>query len=107
MTEKPPYPSDGIHVLVDTANARVIEVTLGPGQSVPTHKHTHAEELCYCLTGSLSVESQGHPRQTLKPGESCRIPGDQVHQVINPGPAPCKLLLVHRGGGFDFIPSDA
>ena len=105
MTHKPHLTNDGYQVLVDVAAARITEVTVAPGQLVSAHTHSQAEELCYCITGVLTVEIQNQPHQTLPPGARCRIPTAVPHRLMNHGPLPCKFLLVHRGGPFDFIPS--
>ncbi len=104
MTNEPHFTNSEYHILVDTDDVRITEITVAPGQLVSAHMHSQAQELCYCITGAVTVEIQGRPQHTLQPGESCRIPAAWPHCLKNQGPLPCKFLLVHQGGAFDFIP---
>jgi quercetin dioxygenase-like cupin family protein len=106
MANEPHLTTDGYLVLVDTDTARITEITVAPGQHVSAHAHSQAQELCYCISGVVTVEIQGRPQNALPPGACCSIPAAVPHRLLNSGPAPCKFLLVHRGGAFDFIPSN-
>lgn len=105
MSQAPRYANEGYDILVATAEVRVTEITVAAGQPVPAHKHSHAQELCYCVAGELTVEIAGHPPTALHPGQRCIIAVEVVHRLINRGTEPCKFLLIHCGGAFDFITS--
>lgn len=58
-------------------------------------RHTHpAEVFAQVLEGTLTLEVEGQPTATLKPGETFFIGAGKVHEGINQGSAPVKLLAV-------------
>ncbi len=91
-------------LLVDTADARVAEFSLPPGQAGERHYHSNVSEYCYCLEGILSITLEGGPCKTLSQGERQFIPAGIPHQVANTGTIPCRYLVVQGDGAFDFIP---
>lgn len=101
-----PYQSQLIEVICETPDVRVAEITLPPRSDTPVHQHTEAEEICYCLLGELTCEVAGQTT-FLKPGERMRFASGQDHQLRNNGDVVCRFLLVHGGGRFDFLASDA
>ena len=57
-------------------------------------KHKHPGALKgYILEGEMDVELEGHPTQSLKPGDPLLIPAGQVHEGINKGKVPIKALV--------------
>lgn len=90
-------------MLVDTADARVAEFSLPPGQAGERHYHSKVSEYCYCLEGILSVTLEGGPCKTLSQGERQLIPAGVPHQVANNEAIPCRYLVVQGVGAFDFI----
>ena len=69
------------------------QVEIAPGGR--EGKHTHpAEVLAYVLEGTATLEVEGQPTQTLGPGSSFFIPAGKVHEGINNGTSPVKLVAV-------------
>lgn len=95
---------DKPQLLIDTADVRVAEFSLPPGQAGERHYHSNVSEYCYCLEGILSVTLEGGPRKTLSRGERQLIPAGVPHQVTNTGEVSCRYLVVQGIGAFDFIP---
>jgi len=90
-------------LLVDTADVRVAEFLLSPGQAGDCHYHSNVSEYCYCLEGVLSVTLESGPCKTLSQGERQLIPAGVPHQVANTGETSCRYLVVRGVGAFDFI----
>jgi quercetin dioxygenase-like cupin family protein len=99
---KTPYQAQHIEMICDTLDGRVAEITLSPMSDTPPHQHTKAEETCYCLEGELTCEVGGQAT-VLKPGERMRFAAGRDHCLRNRTDAPCRFLLVHGGGHFDFV----
>ncbi len=68
-----------------------VEIPAGVGEG----RHTHpAEVFGYVLEGTVTLEVDGKPTLTLKPGEIFYLAPLQVHQVVNKGTTPVKLSAV-------------
>jgi quercetin dioxygenase-like cupin family protein len=68
-------------------------VELPPGAT--EGKHTHpAEVFAFVQEGSLTLEIEGKPTETLKAGDHFYVAPGQVHQGTNNGSAPVKLVVV-------------
>jgi quercetin dioxygenase-like cupin family protein len=101
----PPYQPQAVELIVDTPDVRVAEITLAPGTDTPPHEHTEVEEVCYCLEGELTCEAEGEPPVVLRPGEKKRFAAGLDHRLSNEGEVPCRFLLVHGVGPFNFVPT--
>ena len=56
-------------------------------------RHTHAATLVgQVLEGELTLEQEGLPTRTLKPGDSVIVKPGQVHEGINKSKAPIRIL---------------
>ena len=75
-----------------THEAIMLVVQFAPGAAVPRHRHPGLE-LGYLLEGSVILEHEGRPAQTLKPGDSFSNSG--AHAARNAGAGPAKLLVVY------------
>jgi len=77
----------------------LIEVTIAAGGR--EGKHSHPGTLVgYILDGELTVELDGQPTRTFKAGESMLIEPGRVHEGINKGRMPVKVLatfIVEKG----------
>ncbi len=98
------YTIQEIKTVAETADLRVLEMTLAKGECIPWHYHSHITDTFYCLEGALQIE-------TTKPGETFHVAlGDSLtvrarrpHEVSNPGPGPCRVVLVQGVGSYDFV----
>lgn len=68
-------------------------VELPPGSAEGRHSHP-AEVFAYLMEGTATLEVEGKPNATLKAGDTFYIPPGQIHQGINNGSAPAKLVAV-------------
>jgi quercetin dioxygenase-like cupin family protein len=56
-------------------------------------RHTHPGMLViYVLDGVLALESEGRPRTTYKSGDSFYVESGKVHQGINTGNVPVRIV---------------
>ena len=92
-------------IVAETADLRVLEITLGPGEEVPWHVHSQVDDIFYCLAGALEIYTR-KPEAThaLAPGETCRIPHGRGHRVVNAAPeGNTRFLLVQGPGTYDYV----
>lgn len=97
------YRAQQVEVVCESPDVRVAEITLPPSAKIPSHRHTHTQEICWCLAGQLTCQSPGEPTSVLQAGERKIFPANHEHALLNQGEGPCRFLLVHGVGKFDFI----
>jgi quercetin dioxygenase-like cupin family protein len=94
-------------LIVQTADVRIVEYTLQPGDSHPWHYHTEVTDRVYCLEGLIAVDiRQPSERRVLRPGETSEVAPRTVHHVSNAGDGPSRYLLVQALGKYDYIRAD-
>lgn len=99
------YRAQQVEVVCESPDVRVAEITLSPSANIPPHRHTHTQEICWCLVGQLTCQTPGEPSSVLQAGERKIFPINHEHTLRNDGDVPCRFLLVHGVGKFDFINS--
>jgi quercetin dioxygenase-like cupin family protein len=65
---------------------------IGPNVEVPRHTHPGTEN-SYVMEGSLTLNSDGHPEQTLQAGQGAFMPAEHPHWG-KAGPQGAKILAV-------------
>ncbi len=65
-------------------------VSIDPGAESPAHQHDH-EEVLIILSGQLRA-TMGSEVATLQTGDSCIIPANTLHHVVNQESEPCELI---------------
>jgi quercetin dioxygenase-like cupin family protein len=66
-----------------------VEIAVGGREG----RHTHSGALAvYVQEGQISMETEGKPAVTYKPGETLFIEGGTVHEGVNVGTVPVKAL---------------
>jgi quercetin dioxygenase-like cupin family protein len=97
----------GAKTLVQTADVRIVEYTLRPGDGNPWHYHSEVSDRVYCLEGLIGVSIQQPSKKlVLRPGESYEIAPNTVHYVENAGDGISRYLLIQALGKYDFIRTD-
>lgn len=100
-------PTKAAKTLVQTADVRIVEYTLRPGDGNPWHYHSQVSDRVYCLEGLIGVNiREPSTRLVLRPGESHEIAPNTVHYVDNAGNGTSRYLLIQALGKYDFIKSD-
>jgi quercetin dioxygenase-like cupin family protein len=104
MSQPQPYKVRRIHVVAKSADMLVREYTLDPGEFIPWHHHTKVADYYYVLEGKLMVETRNPPaRQEVGVGQTATVTPPAPHHVSNPGPAPCRFVLIQGVGQYDFV----
>jgi|SRR6476620_2431008 quercetin dioxygenase-like cupin family protein len=86
---------------------RIVEMQIGPTQTIPWHYHSEARDTFYVLSGSIRVRIRMREAQiVLMPGESCAVPAACPHSVENAGATSAVFLILQGIGEHDFVPLD-
>ena len=94
-------------IVAETADLRVIEITLAVDEEVPWHFHHEVEDIFYCLSGGIMVATRGPDQDVpLRPGESFRLAARRPHRVRNTEDRDSRFVLVQGPGTYDFVPVD-
>lgn len=72
-------------------------VEIKPGHSNPRHYHPNCEELVFVLEGECD-HSLGDEVFSLKPGQMLRIPTGAVHNAVNTGNRPVRMVIAYSTG---------
>lgn len=109
MTTTPHYEVDRIEVIFRSSELQVREFDVLAGQQIPWHSHTQITDHCYCLSGTIAVETRDTPASTpqkteLHPGEKCILPPGLQHRITCAHGDLARYLLVQGGGKYDFHP---
>ncbi|GAA4519915.1 MULTISPECIES: cupin domain-containing protein [Nonomuraea] len=75
------------------------EVTIAPGQVVPTHSNGHAEAI-FIVEGTLRLWRPGGSVELSAPGAAYFPPGE-AHSIANIGSEPARFLVAYATGGHD------
>jgi quercetin dioxygenase-like cupin family protein len=99
------YTVEHREMVAETADLRMVVLTLAPGQEVPWHWHSNVVDHFICLEGPMVVETRA-PRETfeLMAGQRCAVPARRAHHVSGKGGGACKFALLQGIGRYDFNP---
>jgi mannose-6-phosphate isomerase-like protein (cupin superfamily) len=84
--------SDGWHLVRATALS-VIEERMPPGAREVLHRHAHARQFFYVLSGTLTMEVEG-ARHLLGARAGLELPPGTAHQAINESDTDVEFLVV-------------
>jgi len=83
---------------------RIVEMQIGPTQTIPWHYHTEARDTFYVLSGNIRVRMRAPAAQVvLAPGESCVVAAGCPHWVENAGATSAVFLILQGIGEHDFV----
>jgi quercetin dioxygenase-like cupin family protein len=78
------------------AGREVVQAMAEIPAGVAAGRHTHpGEEFGYVVEGTVLVEIEGKPAQTLTTGQSFLIPSGAVHNATNKSAAVAKVLATY------------
>lgn len=90
-------------IIAQSADMRVIDQTLAPGECVPWHLHPDSDDYIICLRGELEVREISLERVTvLRPLERYLVPKRQPHTTVNTSAQECQFLIVQGPGRVEF-----
>lgn len=103
--EKRPYEVADREIVAETAELRMVVLTLAQGQEVPWHWHSNVSDHFFCMRGPMVVETRA-PREIfeLNAGDTCVVPAKRAHRVMGKNEGPCKFALLQGVGVYDFNP---
>lgn len=81
--------------LVRDKNLSVIEEFMPPGAAEIRHRHQHAQQFFYILTGEVLMEVNGE-KTLVSAGSGIRILPGIRHQVRNPSSEPVRFLVISQ-----------
>jgi quercetin dioxygenase-like cupin family protein len=74
----------------------VVMLEIAPGGRVGRHLHP-VPNLVYVLEGEITIEADGHPARTYRPGQAFAESVDHWHDGLNRGTTAVKVLVVFAG----------
>ena len=74
--------------------AVVARVELAPGARAGRHTHP-GDEIAYVMEGESTLLIDGEPPRAVKAGESFIVPAGVIHDAVNNGTVPVKLVFVY------------
>jgi len=84
------YPCEGTHEVT------ALLVEMAPGEETGWHRHP-VPLLGYILTGELTVYQATGEKRVVGPGEVSLESVDVIHNGVNEGAAPCKMIVFVAG----------
>src|SRR5271154_649788 len=84
------YPRDG------TPEVTALLVEMAPGEETGWHSHP-VPLLGYLLSGELTVYQATGEKRVVRPGEVSLESVDVIHNGVNEGAAPCKMIVFVAG----------
>jgi quercetin dioxygenase-like cupin family protein len=99
-----PAGGESVQVVMQTADVRVAEYVLQPGDGLDWHHHSEVSDRFYCLDGLISVALRDPPQtMLLRPGEAFTVPPKVVHRAVNAADGVSRYLLIQGVGRYDFV----
>jgi quercetin dioxygenase-like cupin family protein len=90
-------------VVLQTADVRVVEYVLRPGDARSWHYHSAVSDTFYCLEGLIGIETrQPSADVILRPGEKHSVPVKVVHHARNAAAGQSRYLLLQGVGTYDY-----
>ena len=103
-TEQFSYKIQKYERLAAVDGLRVSILTLGAGEEVPWHSHSHIDDDFFCMEGPMQVETrQPGGAKILQLGETFKVPASQPHRVSGLNGRACRFLIVQGTGNYDFV----
>lgn len=95
---------NNVAVIAETADLRVIELTLDPGQCVPWHAHPVNPDIFYPIAGIIDVHEKMPETVTrLAVGDTHTVPAKRAHLVHNPTQQTIRFLNIQGPGAYDYL----
>lgn len=98
------YSVKRVETVVEGTDVRARLFTLGQGEIIPWHYHSHCADHYFVLEGALTVQTRDPERlNVIATGGSYELAPKLAHQISNQSRADCRFLLVQGVGVFDWV----
>jgi quercetin dioxygenase-like cupin family protein len=85
---------------------RIVELQIGPSQTIPWHYHTEAQDTFYVIEGMLRVHlREPNEEVCLTAGQTYSVRPGRPHLVANAGNTSTVFLILQGMGNNDFVAS--
>ena len=83
---------------------RIVEMQIGPTQTIPWHYHSKAQDTFYVISGSIRIFTR-EPEEDLclTVGQTYSIRPGRPHLIANAGDTSAVFLVLQGMGEHDFI----
>lgn len=83
---------------------RIVEMQIGPTQTIPWHYHTDAQDMFYVISGAIQLHMRAPEEDvTLEPGQIHGVRPHRPHAVENAGETSATFLILQGIGEHDFV----
>jgi len=83
---------------------RIVEMQIGPTQTVPWHCHTEAQDTFYVINGTIRVFTREPEEEVcLTVGKTYSVRPGRPHLVANAGDTSAVFLVLQGMGEHDFV----
>jgi quercetin dioxygenase-like cupin family protein len=90
-------------IIAQSAEMRVVDQTLAPGEGVPWHLHPATADYIICLRGELEIREISPDRiTTLRALERYVVPKKRPHTTVNTSAEECQFLIIQGPGKVEF-----
>lgn len=83
---------------------RIVEMQIGPTQTIPWHYHSEVQDTFYVLNGRIRVLTREPEEEAcLTIGQSYAVRPGRPHLVTNAGETSAVFLVLQGIGAYDFV----
>lgn len=83
---------------------RIVEMQIGPTQTIPWHYHTQAQDTFYVIEGMIRIFTREPEEEVcLTVGMTYSVRPGRPHLVVNDGDTSAVFLVLQGMGEHDFV----
>jgi len=83
---------------------RIVEMQIGPIQTIPWHYHTKVQDTFYIIHGTIRIFAREPEEEVcLSVGQTYSVRPGRPHRVANGGDTSAVFLLLQGMGEHDFV----
>ena len=84
---------------------RIVEMQIGPTQTIPWHYHSEAQDTFYVISGAIRIITREPEEELcLTVGSTYSVRPGRPHHVANAGGTSAVFLVLQGFGEHDFVP---
>ena len=83
---------------------RIVELQIGPTQTIPWHYHSQAQDTFYVISGTIRILTRGPEEEVcLTAGQTYSVHPGRPHLVANADDGSAVFLVLQGMGEPDFV----